>query len=174
MHAAPGALESAGDVSVVEVRSTRQGDEMTAKALDPAALSARNKSNYLKAKQAFNDKDIVACMAFYSPTHQIMSRPSARSRDGIQAFLEGIHEAWPGIQIVVEHVVAEGEWVMGRSSATATHATAVFGVPPTQKRIEAGFWDLHRFDDEGLIVETWNLMDGLAIAGQLGLLPGPR
>lgn len=31
--------------------------------------------------------------------------------------------------------------------------------------------DLHRFDDAGLIVQTWNLMDGLALVHQLGLLP---
>ena len=54
---------------------------------------------------------------------------------------------------------------------TATHTKAVFGVPPTNKKIEAIFWDLHRFNDEGLIVETWNMMDNLAIMQQLGLTP---
>ena len=63
---------------------------------------------------------------------------------------------------------------MGRCVVVATHTTAVFGVQPTHKRIETTFWDLHRFDEEGLIVETWNLMDSVAIMGQLGLLPGPK
>jgi hypothetical protein len=35
------------------------------------------------------------------------------------------------------------------------------------------FWDLHRFDEAGLIVQTWNLMDSLALMQQLGLLPSP-
>lgn len=34
------------------------------------------------------------------------------------------------------------------------------------------FCDLHRFDDEGSIIETWNLMDSLAIMQQLGMLKG--
>lgn len=147
---------------------------MTSATLDSAAMAARNKSNYLSAKAAFNTKDIEACLAFYSETHQIMSRPSPKSRSEISAFFVGIHQQWPDIQIVVEHAVAENDWVMGRSRATATHTTTVFGVPPTLKRIETTFWDLHRFDEEGLIVETWNLMDSLAIMGQLGLLPGAK
>jgi predicted ester cyclase len=70
--------------------------------------------------------------------------------------------------------VAENDWVMGRSAIIATHTTAVMGVQPTHKRIDATFWDLHRFNDQGLIVETWNLRDNLAIMEQLGLLPGSK
>ncbi len=61
---------------------------------------------------------------------------------------------------------------MGRSVATANHTKPVLGVPPTNKRIVATFWDLHLFNDEGLIIETWNLMDSLAIMQQLGILKG--
>jgi predicted ester cyclase len=142
--------------------------------LDPAAIVARNKSNYLQAKAAFNRNDIDACVAFYAVNHQIKSRPSATGREQIKAFFSGTHLAWPDIQIVVEQAVAEEDYVMGRSVATATHTTAVFGVQPTLRRIETTFWDLHRFDDDGLIVETWNLMDTMTIMEHLGLLPGPR
>ena len=142
--------------------------------LDSAAIADRNKTNYLNAKAAFNRNDIDACVAFYAPDHQIKSRPSPKGRDQIKAFFASTRQAWPDIQIVVEHAVAEESWVMGRSVTTATHTTTVFGVQPTHKVIETTFWDLHRFDEEGLIVETWNLMDSLAIMGQLGLLPGPR
>jgi predicted ester cyclase len=81
-----------------------------------------------------------------------------------------MHQTWTGIQITVENVVAEDNWVMGRSVATATHSKAVLGVPPTNKEIVASFWDLHKFNDDGLIIETWNLMDSLAIMQQIGLL----
>jgi predicted ester cyclase len=142
--------------------------------LDSAAIAERNKTNYLNAKAAFNRNDMDACISYYAPDHQIMSRPSPKGRDHIKAFLASRHQDWPGIQIVVEHVVAEGNWVMGRSVTIATHTTPVFGVPPTNKQIESTFWDLHRFNDQGLIVETWNLMDSLTIMGQLGLLPVPK
>jgi predicted ester cyclase len=123
------------------------------------ARADRNKTNYLNAKAAFNRNDIDACIAYYAVDHQIMSAP---------------HQTWPDIQIVVEHAVAEGDWVMGRSVTTATHTTAMFGVQPTHKRIETTFWDLHRFNHEGLIVETWNLRDNLAVMAQLGLMPAAK
>jgi len=134
------------------------------------AIAARNKENYLRAKEAFNNKKVDECVLFYATDHEVKSKQSEKGRDGIQKFLEGLHRTWPDIRITVEHVVAEDNWVMGRSVATATHSQVVFGVQPTGRTITATFWDLHRFDDNGLIIETWNLMDSLAIMQQIGSL----
>lgn len=132
--------------------------------------AARNKANYLKAKEAFNKKRVDECILFYAPNHEVKSKQSEKGREGIRKFLEGLHQTWSDIQITVEHALAEDNWVMGRSVATATHSKAVLGVQPTGKKITATFWDLHLFDEDGLIVETWNLMDNLAIMQQIGLL----
>ena len=130
----------------------------------------RNKANYLKAKAAFNQNKIDECIAFYAPDHEVKSKQSEKGRDGIKYFLQGMHTTWPDIQISVEHVVAEGDWVMGRSVATATHSRVVLGIQPSGKKVTATFWDLHLFDEDGLIIEPWNLMDNLAIMQQIGLL----
>jgi predicted ester cyclase len=130
-----------------------------------------NKANYLAAKLAYDARDLASCIEFYAPEHRIMSRPTPPGREHIRAFLERSLVDWPDLRIVVATAVAEDDWVMGRCIVTATHSTAVMGVPPTGKRVETTFWDLHRFDEAGLIVETWNLMDGIAIMQQLGLLP---
>lgn len=131
----------------------------------------RNKQNYLSAKAAYNKRDLDACLAHYAVDHQIMSKPTPPGREHIRKFFEESFANWPDIQIVVKHAVAEGEWVMGRSVTTATHTSAAMGVAPTQKTINTTFWDLHRFNGEGLIVQTWNLMDRLTIMQQLGLVP---
>jgi predicted ester cyclase len=107
---------------------------------------------------------------FYAPNHEVKSKQSEKGREGIQKFLEGMQQTWTDIQITVEHAVAEDNWVMGRSVATATHSQMVLGVQPTNKKITATFWDLHLFNDDGLIIETWNLMDNSAIMQQLGIL----
>ena len=140
------------------------------KSLNKIEIAARNKENYLKAKEAFNDKRVDECILFYATDHEVKSKQSEKGRDGIQKFLEGLHQTWPDIQITVEHSVAEDNWVMGRSVATATHTNVVLGIEPTHKKITATFWDLHLFDENGLIIETWNLMDNLAIMQQIGLL----
>ena len=140
------------------------------KSLNKIEIAARNKENYLKAKEAFNDKRVDECILFYATDHEVKSKQSEKGRGGIQKFLEGLHQTWPDIQITVEHSVAEDNWVMGRSVATATHTNVVLGIEPTHKKITATFWDLHLFDENGLIIETWNLMDNLAIMQQIGLL----
>lgn len=139
---------------------------------DALQKARRNKANYLKAKELFNQNKIDECVLYYAEDHEVKSKPSEKGRAVIKAFLSGLHQTWTDIQITVENVVAEDNWVMGRSVATATHTETVLGVPPTDKQIVAAFWDLHLFNDEGIIVETWNLMDGLSIMQQLGILKG--
>jgi len=136
---------------------------------DTAAI--RNKTNYLAAKAAYNARDLDRCLAYYAPDHQIMSKPTPAGREHIRAFFEGTFATWPDIQIIVKNALAEGDWVMGRSLSTATHSATVMGVPATGKKIEISFWDLHRFDEHGLIAQTWNLMDSLTIMQQLGVVP---
>jgi predicted ester cyclase len=133
-------------------------------------IAARNKENYLKAKAAFNARDMAGCMSYYAPDHQIRSRDVGRGREHIEQFLTSLHESWSDLEIVVEHAVAEGGWVMGHCTTTAVHAKPVMGVAPTNRRVQTAFWDLHRFNERGQIVETWNLVDGLAIMQQLGLV----
>jgi predicted ester cyclase len=136
------------------------------------AIESRNKENYLKAKAAFNQKDMTGCMSYYAPGHQMRSREVGPGRQHIERFLSSMHDSWPDLVILVEHAVAEDHWVMGRCTATAIHSKTVMGVAPTNRQIQSTFWDMHRFDDDGHIVETWNLMDSLAIMQQLGLIPG--
>ena len=140
-------------------------------ATDGRARDARNKANYIAAKAAYNARELDRCLAFYAPEHQIMSRPAPPGREHIRAFLEGTLAGWPDLCLEVGQVVAEDDWVMGRCVATATHTTAVMRIPPTGKQVVTTFWDLHRFDGAGLIVQTWNLMDSLTLMQQLGLLP---
>ena len=106
------------------------------------------------------------------PTTRSDPGHAERGRHEIQRFFEGLHESWSDLQVIVEHAVAEDDWVMGRSRSVARHSKIVLGVQPTNKIVEATFWDLHRFDDSGLIVETWNLMDNMSIMQQLGLMGG--
>jgi predicted ester cyclase len=130
----------------------------------------RNKANYLSAKEAFSSKDLNKCLQFYSMDHEIKSSPGGKGRQTIQHFLETLHNTWGELKIKVEHVVAEDNWVMGRSIATAIHAKPIMGVAPTNKQIIVSFWDLHLFNEQGVIIETWNLIDNAAIMKQIGSL----
>jgi predicted ester cyclase len=140
--------------------------------MNPAFNPSRNKANYLAAKALFNARDLDGCAAHYAPEHRVHAAAGAPAAPPIRTFFEQTIATWPDIEINVEHAVAEDDWVMGRSVARATHAVALMGIAPTNKVVETTFWDLHRFNAEGQIVETWNLMDGLSIMRQIGALPG--
>jgi predicted ester cyclase len=133
--------------------------------------AARNKENYLKAKAAFNEQDMAGCMSYYALDHQIRSRAVGPGREHIEQFLSSMHENWSELTIIVDHAVAEGDWVAGRCTSTAIHSKSVMGVAPTGREVRTTFWDMHRFNAEGKIAETWNVMDSLAIMQQLGLAP---
>jgi predicted SnoaL-like aldol condensation-catalyzing enzyme len=85
------------------------------------AKAQRNKDAYLKAKAAFNENDIAGCMSYYAPDHQIRSREVGPGREHIEQFLVAMHDNWPNLRIVVDHVIAEGDWVCGRCTSTAVH-----------------------------------------------------
>ena len=53
----------------------------------PRAISARNKDNYLKAKAAFNQDDLVGCMSYYAHDHHLRSRDVGPGREHLQRFL---------------------------------------------------------------------------------------
>lgn len=108
------------------------------------------------------------CLAFYAPGHRLMGGGTPAGREHLRAFFEGTLAAWPDLKLEITHVVAEGILVMGRCRAVATHVTALMNATPTGRVVETTFWDLHRFDASGLIVESWNLMDGLTLAQQIG------
>jgi predicted ester cyclase len=135
--------------------------------------ASRNKENYLKAKAAFNQKDMAGCMSYYAPDHHLRSRDVGPGRQHIEQALSSTRDSWPDLVIVVDHAVAEDDWVAGRCTTTAMHTKTVMGAAPTNRQVQATFWDMHRFDADGRIVETWNLVDSLAIMQQLGLVPTP-
>jgi predicted ester cyclase len=135
------------------------------------AKAQQNKKSYLRAKAAFNAGDMATCMSYYALDHHIRSRPADPGREHIERFLTSMHETWPGLRINVDQAIAEGDWVAGRCTSVAIHSQSVMGAAPTQREIRTSFWDMHRFNEDGKIAETWNLTDSLAIMQQLGLLP---
>jgi predicted ester cyclase len=134
------------------------------------AKAQRNKDAYLKAKAAFNENDIAGCMNFYALDHQIRSRDVGPGREHIEQFLTSMHDSWSDLKIVVDHAIAEGDWVAGLCISTAKHTKPVMGVAATDNEVRTTFWDMHRFNEDGKIAETWNLVDSLAIMQQLGLI----
>jgi predicted ester cyclase len=91
-------------------------------------------------------------------------------REGQKAAASFFHAAFPEIAIKVEDLVADGDRVVDRWTATMRHGGEFFGIPPTGKTVTLTGIDISRIAG-GQVVETWHQEDILGLMQQLGAVP---
>ena len=79
-------------------------------------------------------------------------------------------QALPDWHSDVEELVAEGDLVVERFTASGTHTGELMGVPPTGKVISLRGMQMFRIDGDK-IVERWGRLDEAGLLRQLGLIP---
>ncbi len=87
--------------------------------------------------------------------------------DGFIAFFTELREAFPDLQVDVEHSVADENSIAIAYTITGTHRGMFMGIPPTGREITARGVQITRFVD-GKMVERWGSSDQLGILQQLG------
>jgi steroid delta-isomerase-like uncharacterized protein len=79
-----------------------------------------------------------------------------------------LREAFPGIRVVVEDMIAEGDKVSARCSVYGKHEGDSLGIKATQLPVEFSGITFVRIAD-GKIVEAWNHFDFNRMNKQIGL-----
>jgi steroid delta-isomerase-like uncharacterized protein len=92
-------------------------------------------------------------------------------REGFRQALEMLFSAFPDVQITVEDLITEGDTVVERWTAHATHRGDFMGIPATNKQVTVAGIDIYRYAG-GKRVETWRQWDTLGLM-QLGRVPSP-
>jgi steroid delta-isomerase-like uncharacterized protein len=104
----------------------------------------------------------------------VMYHPSApepvRGLEAVQGFLGMFRAGMPDLSLTVEDLAGDGDRVAARWSARGTHTEEMFGIPPTNKRLEIHGISFFRFAD-GRIAEDWVEENTLAVLQQLGVVP---
>jgi predicted ester cyclase len=139
--------------------------------MSPSDIAARNKATFIKVNALYNDRKFDEALKFYAPNFVRNSDKKEEGHAGVKARWEATSKMWPDHKGNIESIVAEGDWVMVRGRATATHTEVVMGVKPTSKKMEVAFWEAIRFDKDGMAVENWTMLDNFAMMQQLGLIP---
>jgi steroid delta-isomerase-like uncharacterized protein len=75
--------------------------------------------------------------------------------------------AFPDLTWDVDFILADGDFVAGRWTATGTHLGPWAGVEPTGRTMSFSGINVFRFSD-GRVVEIWNHRDDLGLMQQLG------
>lgn len=78
--------------------------------------------------------------------------------------------AFPDCRWVIEAMVAEGDIVVVRWTASGTHEGELLGIPPTGHRVAIDGVTIFRIVD-GLVREWWRVADDLSMLQHLGVLP---
>lgn len=79
---------------------------------------------------------------------------------------KAIRAAVPDLQVMVEHLIGEGDLVAVRWRARGTNSVAAAGMSGSGAKMEVEGMTIFRFE-LGRIVEEWSLTDRLALANQL-------
>ena len=90
--------------------------------------------------------------------------------DGFRQLVERYHSAFSGVEMRIERLVAEGDWVATNWTARGTHTGELMGIAPTSREATVTGMQFSRVHD-GKLVESHGLFDALGMLQQLGAVP---
>lgn len=106
--------------------------------------------------------------------HNTASPEDIRGPEGYRENVEMVRTALPDMEVdvVTEHLVAEGDRVYYHYTITGTHDGPFMGIEPTGTEVSVSGMGIARFED-GMIVESWSNVDVLGLMQQLGVVEPP-
>jgi steroid delta-isomerase-like uncharacterized protein len=122
-------------------------------------------------QELFTTGDLEAVDPYTTPDFVHHDPPFSgvpEGRDGLRAMSATVRAALPDWHSDLEALVAEGDQVVERFTASGTHRGELFGVAATGKTLVLPGINMYRID-EGRIAEMWSRLDVLGLLRQLGL-----
>jgi steroid delta-isomerase-like uncharacterized protein len=86
---------------------------------------------------------------------------------GQKKIADDFRAAFPDLEVTVDLIVAEEDFVVGRWTASGTHRGQWGALEPTGRRATFSAVNIFRFEN-GKVAELWNHRDDLGLMQQLG------
>ncbi len=102
--------------------------------------------------------------------HTWPSDPTGKA--ALKAAIERVGAGLADVTMTIDDLVAEGDEVVARLTASATQVGPFMGLAPSGRAYTIGEIHIFRIDG-GQIVEHWHQADMLGLMRQLGALPAP-
>lgn len=90
--------------------------------------------------------------------------------EGLKPIVAALRKGIPDVAYAIQDIVVSPDKVAVRVVMTGTHTGALFGIPPTGRRLTVEQMQIERIEN-GKIAEHWRRTDDLGMMRQLGLLP---
>jgi predicted ester cyclase len=104
--------------------------------------------------------------------HHFGVRPDAVGLEAFQGQVAGFHEGFSDFAATTDDVIADGDLVAIRYTATGTHDGTFFGTAATGNEVTWTGISILRIAC-GTVAESWSEVSGVELWQQLGLLPAP-
>lgn len=123
-------------------------------------------------EEVLNTGDMASANDFLADSYAEHSAPPGLpgNREGVKAVFAALHQAFPDFRYTVEDMIAEGEMVVCRLTASGTMRGPFFGLRPTGRHAVWSEIHIVRLRD-GKAIEHWDAKETLARNQQLGLAP---
>jgi steroid delta-isomerase-like uncharacterized protein len=102
--------------------------------------------------------------------HQPNMVMSVESEKELEQLIALYRAGIPDLDIKIQHMVAEGDWVVTRVVCKGTHTSELAGIPPSGKQLDFTASDIFQMVN-GKIVESWHNVDDLGLLQQIGVIP---
>lgn len=138
-------------------------------------MSEKNKAlERREIEEVWNKRNPDAVDEIYAPDFVNHSTPPGmpNDREGLKALVGAYLGAFPDLKVTPDFLVAEGDKVVNRWTATGTHTGELMGIPATGKQINMTGIAIVRIAG-GKIAELWMESDTMGMMQQLGVVPAP-
>ena len=135
-------------------------------------MSEQNKAVFEKFMSALNAKDMASMESLLAD--DFMDNDAmlgmAPGKEGMIEMIGMYVNAFPNLNIVVDHWVAEGDLVAGVMTTEGTQTGEFMGMPASSKAFSVKEMHMVRVTN-GKMVEHWGLANELSMMQQLGAMP---
>lgn len=135
-------------------------------------MSEQNKAVFEKLMSALNAKDMATMESLIADdfVDNDAMPGMAPGRQGMIDMMGMFVGAFPDLNVVVEHWVAEGDLVVGVMTTKGTQAGEFMGMPASGKKFSVREMHMVRVAN-GKMAEHWGLSNEMSMMQQLGLMP---
>ena len=135
-------------------------------------MSEQNKAVFEKLMSALNAKDMATMESLIADdfVDNDAMPGMAPGRQGMIDMMGMFVGAFPDLNVVVEHWVAEGDLVAGVMTTNGTQTEEFMGMPASGKKFSIREMHMVRVVN-GKMAEHWGLSNEMSMMQQLGLMP---
>ncbi len=137
-------------------------------------LAEENKASVERIYELFVADDWESLAGYFEPDF-VDHNPEPGQEpgfEGLRDMFREIYNGFPGFNIDVGHIIAEGEYVSTRVVFTGIHEGEYHGIPPTGETVSIEGYEIIRLVD-GKVVERWGLFDTFTFLIQVGVIEPP-